>query len=72
MQFEDESGLPKLNGVSEIESNGRFHEFRMDNASQSQATLEQLIQQRQVSHFEIIKPSLHDIFVRIARPEAED
>jgi ABC-type uncharacterized transport system ATPase subunit len=28
------------------------------------------MQQRSVAHFEIIKPSLHDIFVRIARPQS--
>ena len=70
VQFEDQSPLPTLNGVSEIESTGRFHEFRLDDVSRSQDVLQQLMEQRSVSHFEVIKPSLHDIFVRIARPES--
>ncbi len=70
VQFEDQSTMPAIDGIMDIESNGRFHEFRMENTDGSQAVLEQLLKQRSVSHFEIIKPSLHDIFVRIARPES--
>lgn len=68
MEFEDGSAVPEIAGISELESNGRFHEFRMDDVSQSQAILHRMLEHRPVSHFEILKPSLHDIFVRIARP----
>jgi hypothetical protein len=27
---------------------------------------------RSVEHFEVMRPTLHDIFVTIARPQAED
>jgi ABC-type uncharacterized transport system ATPase subunit len=40
----------------------------MEDPSQSQRILEQLASHRTVTHFEIMKPSLHDIFVRIAKP----
>ena len=70
VEFEDGSAMPELTGISELESNGRFHEFRLEDVKQSQTVLHQLIEQKSVSHFEILKPSLHDIFVRIARPVA--
>ena len=70
IQFEDEATMPDVRGITELENNGRFHEFRLENVNHSQDVLSQLMQQRRVAHFEIIKPSLHDIFVRIARPEA--
>ena len=70
VEFEDGSTMPdSIDGISEIESNGRFHEFRLNDVQQSQKVLHQLLEQKPVSHFEILKPSLHDIFVRIARPE---
>ena len=69
VQFEDESEMPVVSGISDIESIGRFHEFRLDDVKESQSVLRQLMDSKPVSHFEILKPSLHDIFVRIARPE---
>jgi ABC-2 type transport system ATP-binding protein len=39
--------------------------------SDPQAFLRRLIATSTVHHFEVTRPSLHDIFVRIARPERE-
>jgi ABC-type uncharacterized transport system ATPase subunit len=47
----------------------RYFEFRLPDLRQSNRVLQQLAEVRQVVHYEIIRPSLHDIFVRIARPE---
>ncbi len=69
VEFADGSTLPELAGICDIQSNGRFHEFRLNDVARSQDVLHQLVDQRRLSHFEIIKPSLHDIFVRIARPD---
>lgn len=63
--------LPDLNEIREPVSNGRFYEFQLDDPQQSQAVLQQLASQRSVTHFEVVRPSLHDIFVRIARPHAD-
>ena len=70
VQFDDSSaGLPALPGVSNVVSNGPFYEFQIDDIDQSQQILNQLSQHSPLTHFEIVKPSLHDIFVQIARPE---
>ena len=70
VEFEDGSAMPEIDGISDIESKSRFHEFRLLDVGNSQAVLHQLISQKPVTHFEILKPSLHDIFVRIARPQS--
>jgi ABC-2 type transport system ATP-binding protein len=61
------AGLP---GVESINDHGNFQDVRL--AGDPQAFLQQLVQKTAVHHFEITKPSLHDIFVRIARPSVED
>jgi ABC-2 type transport system ATP-binding protein len=63
--------LPDLSGVSEMEQAGKFFEFTLNDTGQSQAVLQALAAKRELTHFEIVRPSLHDIFVRIARPEPE-
>lgn len=65
-----DSGLPSLRGTSDVQRMGRFIEFRLDQVTDSQRVLQELAGQRQLTHFQIVKPSLHDIFVRIAKPEA--
>ena len=68
--FEGDDALPSMHGISQVEAVGRFHEFEMDDPSDSQRILSELANQRTLTHFEVMKPSLHDIFVRIARPNA--
>ena len=63
----EDSELPELAGIADPVRNGVFQEFRMEYPERSQELLHQLADQRTVMHFEVIKPSLHDIFVRIAR-----
>lgn len=63
--------LPNLNGISEIEHKKPFVEFKMDDPGRAQEILQSLASQSELTHFEIIKPSLHEIFVRIARPNAD-
>jgi ABC-2 type transport system ATP-binding protein len=60
------AGLP---GVEAVHDLGRLQEVRL--SSDPQAFLLALAARTAVHHFEIARPSLHDIFVRIARPDAE-
>ena len=62
-------GLP---GVQSIADFGRTQELRMQTGADPQHVLAALVERAPLLHFEITRPSLHDIFVRIARPQAED
>jgi len=67
------AGRSALTGLSDVDSmtdHGNFQDVRL--TGDPQAFLRALVQQTTVLHFEITKPSLHDLFVRIARPTAED
>jgi ABC-2 type transport system ATP-binding protein len=59
-------GLP---GVEDVRDFG--HEQRVRYAGEPQELLRALIDRTTVQRFEIARPSLHDIFVRIAAPERE-
>jgi ABC-2 type transport system ATP-binding protein len=63
------AGLP---GVEAVRDLGRWQELRLDRTADTQQLLSALMQRGTVQHFELSQPSLHDIFVRIARPEGEE
>ena len=67
MQFLD--GLPDVERVRDL---GQVQELRMARGCDPQQVLRTLIACTRVSSFSIMKPSLHDIFVRIAGPEAAE
>jgi len=62
-------GLPGMQSVADF---GRYQELRLSTSADPQHTLAALMQRGQVLHFEVTRPSLHDIFVRIARPQPEE
>jgi ABC-2 type transport system ATP-binding protein len=62
--------LSRLPEIESINDHGNAQDIRLK--GDPQAFLQRLVQQTAVHQFEITKPSLHDIFVRIARPTAED
>ena len=64
--------LNNIPGVEKIHNLGRLQELRINNESDSQEILTQIMSKTRVRYFELAKPSLHDIFVRIAGPEAEE
>lgn len=64
--------LDGLKGVVRCADFGRFHELRLEQGTDPQQVLAALMGQGRVLHFEMTRPSLHEIFVRIAGPGAED
>jgi ABC-2 type transport system ATP-binding protein len=63
-------GVPVLAGLSSIEAVndfGQVQEVRLKGSPQD--FLQQLASRTTIYHFEVTRPSLQDIFVRIARPE---
>jgi ABC-2 type transport system ATP-binding protein len=58
-----------LQGVEAVRDLGRFQELRLARGADPQAVLAAVMARGTVQHFELGRPSLHDIFVRIARPE---
>lgn len=61
------TGIP---GVQSVNDYGQMQEIRL--TGDPQQFLQQLASRTPVQHFDITRPSLHDIFVRIARPAEID
>ncbi len=60
--------LGELSGVARVNDYGPYKELRMAPEADPQQILRQLMTLGRVEHFEVARPSLHDIFVRIAKP----
>jgi len=61
-----------LTGVEKIRDLGQVQELRMARGCDPQELLRTLVARTRVESFSVIKPSLHDIFVRIAGPASEE
>lgn len=61
----------RLNGVAEAQTLGRFTQLRLADGASRADVLRQLAGIGDVEHFETMRPSLHDIFVNIAGPDAQ-
>ncbi len=59
-----------LAGVDKVRDFGQVQELRMARGCDPQRVLQALVGRTSVSSFSVTRPSLHDIFVRIAGPEA--
>ena len=62
------AALAGMAGVEHVNDFGQMQEIRLK--GDPQEFLVRLAQRTAVYHFEVTRPSLHDIFVRIARPDA--
>jgi ABC-2 type transport system ATP-binding protein len=62
-------GLP---GIDRINDRGQIQELRMGKACDPQQVLHTLASRGRILSFAVVKPSLHDIFIRIAGPQAEE
>jgi ABC-2 type transport system ATP-binding protein len=63
------AAIEGLSGADEVNDLGNLQEVRWRGDSQS--LLRDLMARTVVTHFEVARPSLHDIFVRIAAPEKD-
>lgn len=76
LRMEDGVGNPEalstLPEVEHVNDFGRLQELRLRDDVETQALLGRLMEIGTVRHFELARPSLRDIFVRIAGPEAEE
>jgi ABC-2 type transport system ATP-binding protein len=71
IRLQTDDGLAALDGLvasDEITDLGNLQEVRW--GGNPQHLLERLIPRTRITHFEVTRPSLHDIFVRIAAPES--
>lgn len=66
------SSLENLEGVDKITDFGKLQEMRIHPGSDHQKILTEIMSRTQVYSFELGKPTLYDIFLRIAGPEAEE
>lgn len=64
--------LKDLPGVEAVNDFGRLQELRMARGTDPQQLLQTVMARTRVHSFEVARPSLHDIFVRIAGPEAKE
>jgi ABC-2 type transport system ATP-binding protein len=66
------SSLENLDGVDKITDFGKLQELRIHSGYDHQKILTQIMSRTQVYGFELAKPTLYDIFLRIAGPEAKE
>jgi ABC-2 type transport system ATP-binding protein len=62
--------LRTLTGIESINDHGNYQDVRV--TGDPNAFLRRLVETTEVRHFEVAKPSLADIFVRIARPAPDE
>jgi len=66
------AAMQQLPGVEQIRDLGQVQELRLARGADPQAALRALVAQARVTSFSLMKPSLHDIFMRIAGPAAQE
>ena len=62
--------IQNLSGIEKINDFGQLQEIRIDPKHDPQEILAEIMKRTRVTSFELARPSLHDIFIRIAGPEA--
>jgi ABC-2 type transport system ATP-binding protein len=66
------SALENLDGVSKITDFGSLQELRLQPEHDHQKILSEIMTRTHIYSFELAKPTLYDIFLRIAGPEAKE
>jgi ABC-2 type transport system ATP-binding protein len=66
------AAVESLPGVEQIRDLGQVQELRLTRGADPQEALRALVAKARVTSFSLTKPSLYDIFMRIAGPAAEE
>ncbi len=66
------AGLDRIAGVEKVHDFGQAQELRIAHEADPQDILKELMKANTLLSFELMKPSLHDIFVRIASAKEVD
>ncbi len=61
-----------LPGVASCRSQGVYQELQLADQTDPQALLKMILENHAVRHFEIVRPRLRDIFLRLAGPESHE
>lgn len=61
------TGVP---GVTAMDKRGQYSYLKLNDASATEKVLQSLAQTSRIEHFELLRPSLHNIFIRLAGDEA--
>jgi ABC-2 type transport system ATP-binding protein len=75
VQLEHNADVPhlqKISGVEKINDYGNLQELRISPAADPHQILKTILERTRIRSFNIVKPSLHDIFIRIAGPEVKE
>ncbi len=72
VRLDEGASLDGLPGVTKVVDYNKFQELRLEKAADPQRVLAELMHRGSVRLFEQTRPSLHDIFVRIAAPTPEE
>jgi ABC-2 type transport system ATP-binding protein len=73
IRLRTDHGMAALQGIPAIESVRDLGEFQEVNTSRdANELLRSLVERTSVRHFEVVRPSLHDVFLKIARPQLEE
>jgi ABC-2 type transport system ATP-binding protein len=75
LRIQSEDGInayKDLKGIDKINDFGRMQEIRLTEGTDIQELIKRVMEKTIVTSFEITKPSLNDIFIRIAKPEREE
>ncbi len=66
------AALEGIKGIESVNNFGKIQEVRVSSGADPQTILADLLKQTRIMRFEITKPSLNDIFIRIASPERKE
>jgi ABC-2 type transport system ATP-binding protein len=63
------SAMQNIDGIEKVNDFGQIQEIRITKGADTQKILSEIMNRTRISRFEVNRPSLNDIFIRIAGPE---